>query len=314
MHALKARSDRNYYDRGAFRASSGHGGAFVLPRFLRKPFRIASRLFGGGVQLPRYAGTIGLAGFLAATGIYGMVEGNHTREVVKATASTLGFAIENVTVAGNVETSEIDILEKLGLDGETSLIGFNADHARQAIEALPWVAGVEIRKVYPGSVVVSLQERKAFAVWQSGRELLLIDEAGKPIAPLSGARYASLPLVVGEGAQKRGKAFVEKVAAFPDLAAKVRAYARVSDRRWDLLFDNGVRVLLPEQDVQRALAEVETLQRTKNILGRDILSLDMRLDDRVTVQLTPSGMESREKMLKEREKAAKAAKAAGRRV
>ncbi len=148
-------------------------------------------------------------------------------------------------------------------------------------------------------------------MWQSGRDLLLVDEEGKPIVPLNGSRYASLPLVVGEGASSRGKAFIDIVSAYPDLAAKVRAYARVSDRRWDLLFDNGVRVLLPEQGVKRALAEVETLQRTKNILGRDILSLDMRLDDRVTVQLTPTGMESREKMLKDREKAAKAA---GRRV
>lgn len=309
MHALKARYDRGDRDVMMSRASSH--GAFVLPRFLRKPFRVASRLFGGGVRVPRYAGTFGLVGFLAATGLYGMVVGNHTHEVVKATASTLGFAIENVSVSGNYETSEIDILEKLGLDGETSLIGFNADDARKAIEALPWVAGVEIRKVYPGSVVVSLRERKAFAVWQSGRDLLLVDEKGEPIVPLNGARYATLPLVVGEGAQKRGKAFIETVAAYPDLAAKVRAYARVSDRRWDLLFDNGVRVMLPEHDVKRALAEVETLQRTKNILGRDILSLDMRLDDRVTVQLTPSGMENREKMLKDREKAAKAA---GRRV
>lgn len=314
MHALKTRSDRSGHDAMMSRTSLSHGGAFVLPRFLRKPFRIASRLFGGGVNIPRYAGTLGLVSFLGATGIYGMIVGDHTHTVVKATASTFGFAIERVSVAGNNETSEIDILEKLGLDGETSLIGFNADEARLAIETLPWVAGVEIRKVYPGSVVVSLEERKAFALWQSGRDLLVVDEAGKPIVPLNGSRYASLPLVVGEGASSRGKAFIETVAAYPDLAAKVRAYARVSDRRWDLLFDNGVRVLLPEQDVKRALAEVETLQRTKNILGRDILSLDMRLDDRVTVQLTPTGMESREKMLKDREKAAKAAKAAGRRV
>ncbi|WOC17001.1 cell division protein FtsQ/DivIB [Pseudochrobactrum sp. MP213Fo] len=310
MHAIKARSDRSDRDAMMSRTSAAHG-AFVLPRFLRKPFRIATRLFGGGVKIPRHAGTLGMIGFLSATGLYGMAVGNHTHTVIKATASTFGFAIEKVTVAGNVETSEIDILEKLGLDGETSLIGFNADEARQAIETLPWVSSVEIRKVYPGSVVVSLQERKAFAVWQSGADLVLVDDAGKPIVPLSGSRYTSLPLVVGEGASSRGKAFIETVAAFPDLAAKVRAYARVSDRRWDLLFDNGVRVLLPEQDVKRALAEVETLQRTKDIFGRDILSLDMRLDDRVTVQLTPAGMESREKMLKAREKAAKAA---GRRV
>lgn len=282
-------------------AVSAHG-AFVLPRYLRKPFRLAKRVFGGGVTLPRHLGTVGLVVLFSATGLYGMVTGGHTNEVVKVTASTFGFAIETVNMSGNSETSDIDILQALNLDGETSLIGFDAEDARQAVAELPWVESVEIRKTYPGTVVVSLVERNAFAVWQSGDDLMLVDEYGEVIVPLNGSRYASLPLVVGEGAQKTGKDFIEVVAGYPELAAKVKAYARVSDRRWDLLFDNGVRVLLPEQDVKRALAEVEELDRSRNLLSRDILAVDMRLDDRVTIQLTASGVEQREKMLKEREK------------
>ncbi|MDR6430586.1 cell division protein FtsQ [Brucella pseudogrignonensis] len=278
------------------------GAAFVLPRFLRKPFRFAVRLFQGNINVPRYAGTIGMLGFLGATGVYGMVLGGHSENMVKATASTLGFAIEDVKVVGNNETSDIDILGQLELDGETSLVGLSAEAARQAIAKLPWVESAEVRKVYPGTLLVSLEERKAFAVWQNGQELSLIDSAGDTIVPFRPGRYNALPLVVGEGAEKRVKGFVDEVAAYPALAGKVRAYIRVADRRWDILLENGVRIMLPENDPMKALAEVEKMDSEKHLLSRDIAAVDMRLDDRVTVQLTASGMEQREKFLVDRKK------------
>lgn len=278
------------------------GAAFVLPRFLRKPFRFAVRMFQGNINVPRYAGTIGMLSFLGATGIYGMVLGGHSENMIKATASTFGFAIENVKVVGNSETSDIDILGQLELDGETSLIGLSAESARQAIAKLPWVESAEVRKVYPGTLLVSLEERKAFAVWQNGQELSLIDSAGDTIVPFRPGRYNALPLVVGEGAEKRVKGFVDEVAAYPALASKVRAYIRVADRRWDLLLENGVRIMLPEDEPMKALAEIERLDGEKHLLSRDIASVDMRLDDRVTVQLTASGMEQRQKFLADRKK------------
>ncbi|MBC8717106.1 cell division protein FtsQ/DivIB [Ochrobactrum sp. Marseille-Q0166] len=299
MFALNGRS-HEYRRSSAVRDASG--AAFVLPRFLRKPFRFAVRLFQGNINVPRYAGTIGMLGFLGATGVYGMVLGGHSENMVKATASTLGFAIEDVKVVGNNETSDIDILGQLELDGETSLVGLSAEAARQAIGKLPWVESVEVRKVYPGTLLVSLQERKAFAVWQNGQELSLIDSAGDTIVPFRPGRYNALPLVVGEGAEKRVKGFVDEVAAYPALAGKVRAYIRVADRRWDILLENGVRIMLPENDPMKALAEVEHLDSEKHLLSRDITAVDMRLDDRVTVQLTASGMEQREKFLADRKK------------
>jgi len=278
------------------------GAAFVLPRLLRKPFRFAVRMFQGNINVPRYAGTIGMLGFLGATGIYGMVLGGHSENMVKATASTFGFAIEDVKVVGNNETSDIDILGQLELDGETSLVGMSAEGARQAIAKLPWVESAEVRKVYPGTLLVSLEERKAFAVWQNGQELSLIDSAGDTIVPFRPGRYNALPLVVGEGAEKRVKGFVDEVAAYPALAGKVRAYIRVADRRWDILLENGVRIMLPEDEPMKALAEVERLDSEKHLLSRDIAAVDMRLDDRVTVQLTASGMEQRQKFLADRKK------------
>ncbi len=82
-------------------------------------------------------------------------------------------------VSGNAETSEIDILQLLGLDGTTSLVALDIDAARQQDRrtALGRRAST-VRKVYPSTIEVTLKERQAFAIWQHGSDLSLIEKNG----------------------------------------------------------------------------------------------------------------------------------------
>lgn len=307
MFALKG---KNTHRRGAAPMSSDRSLAFdrfrmVLPKFLRKPVRVFSRMVEGEVSVPNHIGTLGAVAFLALTGAYGAILGGHAPEVVKVTTSTFGFAIEDVKVVGNKETSEIDVLGALGLDGETSLVGLSATDAQKAVAELPWVESVDVFKVYPNTIQISIHERTAMAVWQNGSELSVIDADGRVIVPFSGGRSAALPLVIGAGADRQAKLLMAQISAYPQLAGEVRAYARVGDRRWDLVLKSGVTLMLPEHRIDEALAAVAGMDAKAGLLSRDIASVDLRLDDRVVVKLTPEAMVQRVEYLKARDKAPK---------
>jgi cell division protein FtsQ len=307
VFALKG---KNAHPRGVKPVSSGSAAVLrrfriVLPKFLRKPVRVFSRMVEGEVSIPNHVGTIGAVAFLALTGAYGAILGGHAPEVVKVTTSTFGFAIEDVKVVGNKETSEIDVLGALGLDGETSLVGLSAADAQKAVAGLPWVETVDVFKVYPNTIQISVHERTAVAVWQNGSELSVIDADGRVIVPFSGGRSAALPLIIGAGADKQAKLLLAQMAAFPQIAGEVKAYARVGDRRWDLLLKNGVTLMLPEYRIDEALADIAGMDRKAGLLSRDIASVDMRLTDRVVVKLTPDAMVQRVEYLKARDKAPK---------
>lgn len=291
--------------RGALSVRALRSEGFVLPRLLRRPARVLGRLTGGDVVLPRFSASIMTATFLAATALYGAQVGGHMPAVVKALTARSGFAVEQVRVTGHVETSEIDILDALALDGWTSLIGFDANAARERVAALPWVRSAAIRKVYPDTIEVEVAERAAFAIWQRGSELLVVEETGKPIAPFAGGRKATLPLVIGAGANEAASAFIAKVKGYPELAARVKGYVRVAERRWDLRLENGITVKLPEGGEDEAIAELLAMDRDNALLSRDILAVDLRLTDRVVVQLTPEGVERRAAALDESAKARK---------
>ena len=275
----------------------------VLPRVLRRPARLLERLTGGDVEPPRYAASLGAAALVGAFSIYGAWLGGHLPATVQALTSRAGFAIDQVRVFGNVETSEIDVLQQLDLDGWTSLVGFDAEAARQRIARLDWVKAAAVRKVYPDAIEVRIEERRPFAIWQHGSQLTVVERSGEVIAPFSG-RHAVLPLVIGYGAAEQAAGFVEKIRRFPELSARVKGYILVAGRRWDVRLENGITIRLPERGEDAALTEVLRLDREHGLLSRDIAAVDLRIGDRLVVKLTPAAALRREAALIELKKAA----------
>lgn len=279
----------------------------VLPRPLRRVVRFCVSLATGRVNIPAHTGTISAVAFFAATGLYGMSLGGHTQTVAQATTSAAGFAIEDVKVSGNAQTSEIDILQLLGLDGTTSLVAMDVNTARRRLADLPWVEDVDVRKVYPRTIEIRLKERDAFGIWQHGSELSLIEKNGSVIAPLRDNKFAALPLFVGRDAETGAASFMEQLDAWPEIRNKVKAYVRISGRRWDLHLNNGIIIKLPEDNVAKALHLLSRLDAEQQVMSRDIAAIDLRLSDRTTIQLTQAATERRQAAVEAREKALKKA-------
>src|SRR5690606_35812695 len=94
-----------------------------------------------------------------------------------------------------------------------------------------------------------------------------------------------LPIIVGATAPQNAPALFAILATEPELSKRVRAATWVDDRRWTLRLDNGVDVHLPADRPQAAWARLARLDREQQILARDIVAIDLRLDDRLIVEL-----------------------------
>jgi cell division protein FtsQ len=80
---------------------------------------------------------------------------------------------------------------------------------------------------------------------------------------------------------------------YPALRGQVRASILIGERRWNLRLRNGLDIRLPEIDVARALRRLARLDREVKLLSRDITAVDLRLRDRVTVQLSEQAAKER---------------------
>lgn len=280
-------------------------GHFVLPRWLRRPVRMLARLGEGDFVPPRHAMSALSVVLLGSSLAYGGYLGGHLDGFVQGVTARTGFAVDQIKVVGNRETSEIDVLDRLELDGWTSLVGFDAEAARKRIETLPWIEAAAVRKIYPHALEVRVEERQPFAIWQQGRELSVIEKDGRIIAPYTGGKEAGLPLIIGVGAPERAPDFLARLAQYPELTAKVKGYVRVAERRWDLKLENGITVKLPEEGEDRAIADLVRMDRDGGLLTRDIVAVDMRIAGQLAVQLSPEAMKARLAALKEKPRSMK---------
>jgi cell division protein FtsQ len=267
----------------------------------RRAWRLAARL----ARIPQGAGVAGSLLLIGATLSYGAVAGGHVTAVtdwLKAArdnaANALGFRIAAVSVSGGSQITREQALALAGVTGRSSLLFFDAETARAQLLANPWIADAAVLKLYPDRLLITITERRAFALWQQNRQVNVIADDGTVLQPFVEDRYRGLPLVVGSGAERRAKDFIGLVDRYPGIRSALSASVLVAERRWNLRLTNGMDVRLPENGLQAALDRLVKLDHDKKLLSRDITSIDLRLPDRVTVRLSDAATQAREDALK----------------
>ncbi|MBI1204130.1 MAG: FtsQ-type POTRA domain-containing protein [Rhodopseudomonas sp.] len=249
---------------------------------------------------------------LLASVCYGVVKGDHGPEIAAnfgdlcdAAANAAGFGISEVALAGQHEVSRDEILGLAGITARSSLLFLDAADARARLLTNPWIEQATVLKLYPGRLRIEIKERKAFALWQKDARISLIADDGTILEPYVPAGFAALPLVVGIGAEHEAPGLLALVAHYPALVPQIEASVLVAQRRWNLHLKNGVEVLLPENDPERALQILADLDRDKKLLSRDIARVDLRISDRVVVRLSDAAAAARDAALKAADSAAK---------
>ena len=256
-------------------------------------------------RIPKGAGTAMAAMFLGVVAMSGAALGGHVQslraqfgEPQDAVARAIGLGISKVTISGIAELHENEVLAAAGITAQTSLAFFDAAEARRRLEATPLISEASVRKLYPGEITIQLTEREPYALWQLNGEVSLISTDGTVIDRLRDMRFVHLPLVVGEGANLRVKDYVALLNAMGPLQERVKGATLVSNRRWTLKIDNGVDVRLPEIAPQAAVERLTRLENEGRILDRDILAIDLRQTDRVTLRLSEEAAAARAEKLK----------------
>ena len=259
---------------------------------------------------PKGAGVTASAIVVLAGLGYGAVKGEHIpalietlRDARDAAANAAGFGIANVAIAGRSQLGEAEILAAAGVTPRTSLLFLDVDAARRALEATPWIAQATVRKLYPGQLDIVIEERQAFALWQSGGKLSVIAADGTVLGPHGERKVPPLPQVVGPGAAPKAREILALVEQYPTIKEQFRAAIRVADRRWNLRLKNGLDIRLPETETAQALDKLVALDREKKLTSRDLTSIDLRLPDRVTVRLSDEAAQAREQAEKDKKKA-----------
>jgi cell division protein FtsQ len=189
-----------------------------------------------------------------------------------------GFAVKRVEVTG------IDRMERLtvyavALDQNSRAMPLvDLEKVRTQLLQYGWIADARVSRRLPDTLAVDIVERKPAAVWQHGGRLSLIDKGGIVLEPVALNAMPDLPLVIGPDANVQATALTELMTHAPRLKPMLAGATWVGGRRWDLKFQSGEVLALPEGEKPSAAAlnKFAKMDGVDRLLGRGFVRFDMR--------------------------------------
>lgn len=201
------------------------------------------------------------------------------------------FMVKVMAVDGADVDLADDIRTVLPVEFPVSSFDLNLEEMRQTVAALPAVGDASLR-VRPGGILqVNVTQREPVAVFRAPDGLKLIDVEGVLIQSLTArADRSDLPLITGDGARDVLSEGLEIFRVAGPLSPRMRGVVRMGERRWDVILDNGQRIMLPTNEPVGAFERVVALNDAQDLLERDIAVVDMRHAIRPTLRLNERAM------------------------
>ncbi len=194
------------------------------------------------------------------------------------------FSVRDIVIEGRHQSNRDDIYDALATKRGAPIFGFDMQAATDRLGKLPWVGSAIVERRLPGTIAVILTERTPAARWQHDDKLYVIDNQGQVLTSAKPEDFAILPLVVGTGAEKATQGLFTALQNYPDIQQKTESAVWVGERRWDLHLAPKIIVRLPEDDIDAALHRLSVLISQEKLLDRDIVAVDLRIPDRLTIE------------------------------
>lgn len=263
------------------------------------PKKIAKRLPVDQARANKLAGLVFAAFMLAIVIVVGIALDIPAKaaRVAGSAVGKAGFTVSGYQITGisHMDRKLIDAVVTDELDRAASEAGtakapqsmVNVAEMRERLLAFGWVKDARISRRLPDTLVIDIVERKPSALWQSQGQLALIDDKGVVLDRVPVDKMPDLPLLIGPGANGQAQELNQLMSAVPTLKPQLASATWVGGRRWDLNFQSGETIALPEGDTaaRTALSKFASLDKSSGLLGRGIVRFDLRVPGKMIVRL-----------------------------
>ena len=263
------------------------------------PKKFAKRVPGGQARANKLAG-LTFGGFLLAIGAVVLVALDIPAKAERSAGAAVGRA--GFTVSGYQIVGLAHMDRKLVDDVVNDELNRAAESAGSAKAPQPlvdvvgirdrlvqfgWVKDARVSRRLPDTLVIDIVERTPAALWQNKGQLALIDKEGVVLDRVPIDKMPDLPLLIGPGANVHSQQLDRMIATVPTLEPQLASATWVGRRRWDLTFQSGETVALPEgeQAAAAAIQKFAKLDRSNGLLGRGVVRFDLRVPGKMIVRL-----------------------------
>jgi cell division protein FtsQ len=142
-----------------------------------------------------------------------------------------------------------------------SLFTVSLQNLAAEVGGIDCVDTVQVRKVFPSGIQVMVSYQEPIAIWLDKREFRFVTRDGNLMRILSDKGLNKFVLIIGSDAPSHVPALIKFLSQSSELYSKIERAVWIGGRRWDVIFQDGCRVMLPEDQPELAWNKFVNLQR-----------------------------------------------------
>jgi len=201
--------------------------------------------------------------------------------------------LNKISITGNKRSSEeniIKIIQQLTKKNSSK----KAENYQPLIQNLideirasePWINKIIINRNIDGAININITEYEPFAIWYNDGNKYMIDKDGNAIIfkneKLDSEEFKNMIIISGDNANNNIRSLFNIIATNPEISDNIYSANWIGNRRWDILFFNGLLVKMPEIDISEAWHQFTKIYKNEN--SENIKSIDLRIKNKIYIE------------------------------
>ena len=179
--------------------------------------------------------------------------------------------------------TESEVKQLLAAYMSKGFFTMDVKQVRDSLETHPWIAKAAVQRLWPGTLVLNINEEVGIARWGEDQ---LLNQYGEIFSPPE-INLQSLPSLEGpEGSPKRVMEQYQAInqVLFP-IGLGIKRLTLSERGSWELILDNGIRVMAGKGQVREKLKRMIAIydKRIRNDIAV-IESIDLRYNNGIAVK------------------------------
>lgn len=189
--------------------------------------------------------------------------------------------VKNISISADTRNQDLTaIAASTGISPGTHTHSVNLELVNARLIATPGVRESAVRRLPNGNLSVKIRLYRAVAAWTDGTYYYPLSADGTIVQRPSEEK--SPGTVVFRGDVPNDINNITKAAT--NLIGDLDYLEFVDNRRWNIITNGGITVMLPEESPDAAIASLVVLNNKHKILNKNIQTIDMRDTARILVK------------------------------
>ena len=196
------------------------------------------------------------------------------------------FLLNQIKIKGS-EKSNISLIKEEIYNYSTDLLSLDLQQIKEIIEQEPWIKRVNIKKVYPSTLILDIIENDPYAILKDNGKYYLIDIDGTIITEKNkDYELENFIIISGDDSPAALKSLIKELNIhFSELISQISKLDFIERRRWNLILKNNLLIKLPDTKIDNALKNLKNLFVDEKVLQSNIIEIDLRIEGRASLRV-----------------------------